>query len=91
MQANFGNMFLKADEQLDTVPNAESFSRVVMLLATRYELSYLDAIMEICNHYDREIESVKSLITPKLKLILTEEAARNRLLKDRTFLLDRLG
>ena len=91
MQANFGNMFLKADEQLDTVPVAESFSRVVMLLATRYDLSHLAAIMEICNHYDREVESVKSLITPKLKLILTEEAARNRLLKDRTFWLDRLG
>ena len=63
MQANFGNMFLKADEQLDTVPVAESFSRVVMLLATRYDLSHLAAIMEICNHYDREVESVKQECT----------------------------
>lgn len=91
MQANFGNMFNKLDEQLESVPTAESFSRVVMIIASRYQLSHLEAIMEICAQYEREFESVKKLLTPSLLLILTEEAAKQRLLRDNTFLLDKLG
>lgn len=91
MQTNFGNMFKKEDEQLDSVPTAESFSRVVMTIASRYQLSHLEAIMEICAQYEREYESVKKLLTPALLLILTEEASKQRLLRDNTFLLDKLG
>jgi hypothetical protein len=91
MQANFGNMFKKEDEQLETVPTQESFSRVVLLVSERYGLTHLESIMEICGHYEREVESIKPLLTPRLKLILTEEATKQKLLKDNTFLLDRLG
>lgn len=88
---NFGNMFRLKDEQLESVPTAESFSRIVDLLVERYAINHFDAILEICSHYEREFESVKPLLTPKLKLTLMEEAAKNRLLRDKTFLQDRLG
>lgn len=84
-------MFLRPDEQLDKVPTPESFTRVIDVLVHRYHISYFDAILELCEYYDREFESVKPLLTPKLKLALTEEVARRRLLKDKTFLLDKLG
>lgn len=84
-------MFTRPDEQLDNVPTPESFTRVIDVLVRRYHISYFDAILELCEHYDREYESVKPLLTPKLKLALTEEVAQRRLLKDKTFLLDKLG
>lgn len=88
---NFTTMFTLPDEQLESVPTPESFTRVIDVLVRRYQLSYFDAILELCEHYEREYESVKPLLTPKLKLALTEEVAQRRLLKDKTFLLDKLG
>lgn len=90
----FGLMFQQSDEQLpslDAEITPEAFTRVVLTLVRRYNISYFDAILEVCDHYDREYESVKALLTPKLKLALTEELSQRRLLKDKTFLLDKLG
>ena len=87
----FGRMFQLPDEKLDPVPTPESFTRVVDMLVERYQLSYFDAIMALCDHHEREYESVKTLLTPKLKLALMEEAANRRQLKDNTYLLYKLG
>ncbi len=90
MTDTFGKLFHETDETLDTVPTPEAFALLVETLVSRYKISYFDAILEICEHYDREIESVKALLSPKLKFKLTEEAASRRLLKDKSFLQDRL-
>lgn len=91
---SFGKMFKQSDEQLpelDAKITPEIFTRIVQTIVSRYGISYFDAIMELCEHYDREYESVKSLLTPKLKLALMEEMSQRRLLKDNSFLLDKLG
>lgn len=87
----YGKMFQRDDERLATVPTPEDFTRVVFTLVSRYRLSYMDAIVELCEQHEREYESVKSLLTPKLKLALMEEMAGKRLLKDNSFLQDKLG
>lgn len=87
----FGKMFQNQDEELLTVPTPENFTRVVDTLVRRYNMSYFDAIMSLCDHYDRDYESVKSLLTPKLKHALMEEAAYSRRLKDNSYLLHKLG
>lgn len=84
-------MFRRDDEQLATVPTPEDFTRIVNTLVSRYQIGYFDAILELCDHYEREYDSVKELMTPKLKLALTEELSRRRLLKDKNFLSERLG
>ena len=84
-------MFRQPDEQLAAVPTPEDFTRVVGVLVHRYRMGYFDAILELCEHYEREYTSVKELMTPKLKLALTEELAQRRLLKDKNFLSERLG
>lgn len=87
----FGNMFRSPDEQLDPVPTPENFTRVVTLLVERYRLTHFDAIMALCDHENREYESVKNLLTPKVKLALMNELSCLRLLKDRSFLQHKLG
>ena len=89
--SGYGKMFQRGDEQLGTVPTPQEFTRVVQTLVRRYQLSHFDAIIELCEHYDREYESVKSLLTPKLKLALMEEMSGKKLLKDNSYLQDKLG
>lgn len=79
-------MFTAPDEQLDAVPTPESFTFLVERLVQRYHLSYFDAILELCDHYDREYDSVKHLLTPKLTNALAVEMATKRMLKDNSFL-----
>lgn len=86
----YGKMFTQGDEQLDSVPTPEHFTRVVETLVRRYQLSYFDAIVALCDHHDRDYDSVKKLLTPKLKYHLIEEVSRNRLLKDNSYLQDKL-
>jgi len=87
---SFGKMFNREDEILDPVPSPESFTLVVMTLAKRYGITHFEAILEICEHYDREYESVKLLLSPKLKQLLTEEAMKAHQLKDNDALTDTL-
>lgn len=88
---SFTSMFSAPDEQLASVPTPENFTKVLDILVNRYQITYFDAILELCEHYGREYESVKPLLTPKVKLLLTEEVSRRGLLKDKTFLLEKLG
>lgn len=87
----YGKMFTRDDELLGTVPSPEQFTRVVDTLVRRYQISYFDAIMALCDHHDREYESVKSLLTSKLKVILMEEMAQKRMIKDKNYLQHKLG
>lgn len=83
------------DEQLrepeDTVPTPRKFAKVIDTLVQRYHLSYFDAIMQLCDYEKREYDSIKGLITPKLKLALMEELANKKMLKDKNYLQHRLG
>lgn len=87
----YGKMFQSEDEQLSSVPTPQEFTRVVQTLVRRYHIAYFDAIIELCEHYDREYESVKSLLTPKLKLALMEEMSTKKLLRDNSYLQHKLG
>jgi hypothetical protein len=88
----YGKMFIRPDECFTKpVPTPAEFTRVVETLVRRYDLSYLEAIAAICDHYDREYESVKKLLTSKIKTALMEELAQKRMLKDNSFLQDKLG
>lgn len=86
-----GKMFTRADEQLATIPTPEEFTRVVDTLVSRYRISYFEAILELCEQYERDYESVKPLMTSKLKVALMEELSAKRLLKDKHYLTQRLG
>lgn len=91
MANTFGKMFQRPDEILDSVPTPEAFTKLVDLIVERYDLTYFEALQEICDAHDREPESIKPLLTSKLKLRLMEEASDRKLLKDNTFKQDRLG
>lgn len=86
-----GKMFTRPDEQLSNIPTPEEFTRVVDTLVSRFRISYFDAILELCEQYDRDYESVKPLLTSKLKVALMEEMSARRLLKDKHYLTHRLG
>jgi len=91
---SFGQMFQHADERLpeqDAEITPEAFTKVVLTVVQRYQISHFEAILELCEYYQRDYESVKPLLTPTLKLALLEEMSRRRLLKDNSFLLDKLG
>lgn len=87
----YSKMFQSPDEQLSQVPTPREFTKVVETLVRRYQLSYFDAIIELCDHYDREYESVKGLLTSKLKVALMEEMSGRKLLKDNSYLQHKLG
>lgn len=87
----YGKMFVNEDEKLAGVPTPREFTKVVETLVRRYRLSYFEAIMALCDHHDREYESVKSLMTPKLKMALLEEMSDRKLLKDNSYLQHKLG
>jgi len=87
----YGKMFQLPDEQLSSVPTPREFTKVVETLVHRYQISYFDAIIELCDHYDREYESVKGLLTSKIKVALIEEMSGKKLLKDNSYLQHKLG
>lgn len=89
--SGYGKMFQTDDEKLTGVPTPREFTKVVDTLVRRYQLSYFDAIMALCDYHDREYESVKGLMTPKLKMALLEEMSHKRLLKDNSYLQHKLG
>lgn len=85
-------MFQQPDEWLEEqVPTPEQFTRVVETLVCRYGLSYFDAILALCDQYEREYDSVKPLLSSKLKVALMEEMAQKRMLKDKNYLQHKLG
>lgn len=77
-------MFTHPDERLSAVPTPEEFTRLVVLLVWRYDLTYFEAIQLLCDYYDREYESVRALLTPRLRDELQRELTGKHLLKPDT-------
>lgn len=47
-------------------------------------ISYIEAITEVCERNDIDIEDVKSILSPNLLMKLTEEAANLNLIRETT-------
>jgi hypothetical protein len=58
------------------------FSTVVEKKVKQFQLSYLDAILEVCEELEFPVEDVGRVITPSLKEKITAEAQRLRMIKD---------
>jgi hypothetical protein len=58
------------------------FSTAVEKRVKTFQLSYLDAILEVCDELEFPVEDVARVITPSLKEKITAEAQRLRMIKD---------
>jgi len=56
------------------IANPKKFMREIEIYVQRYEISYLEAIMQYCDDNDVEIESVPKLVGNPLKEKLEAEA-----------------
>ena len=62
----------------------ERFAEALDRAVREKNMSYLDAIMHVCENVGLEVETVPRLITPRIKKILTSEANNLNLLKRKT-------
>ena len=58
------------------------FSALVEKKVNKFQLTYLDAILEVCEELQFPVEDVARVITPTLKEKLTAEAHRFNMIKD---------
>lgn len=58
------------------------FSQMVEKKVMKFELPYMDAILEVCEELEFPVEDVARVITPSLKEKITAEAQRLRMIKD---------
>jgi hypothetical protein len=58
------------------------FSTAVEKKVNKFQLSYLDAILEVCDDLEFPVEDVGRVITPNLKDKITAEAHRLNMIKD---------
>ena len=72
-------MQLKAE--VPGVMTPDRFAKVLDRTVNEKNLTYLDAIMHVCESTGLEIELVPRLMTPRIKKILTSEANSLNLLK----------
>jgi hypothetical protein len=61
----------------------ERFADMLDRTVREKDMSYLDAIMHVCENSGIEVETVPRLMTPRIKKILTGEANGLNLLKRR--------
>ena len=66
-----------------TIMTQERFISTIERTVAEKNISYLDAIMHVCESVGIEVEMVPRLITPRIKKILTSEANELNLLKRR--------
>lgn len=66
-----------------SIMSQEKFISLLDRIVVEKNISYLDAIMHVCETVGVEIEMVPRLITPRIKKILTSEANGLNLLKRR--------
>lgn len=59
----------------------EKFSKVIVNLVNRDNITYIDAITEYCQEIGLEIEIAAKLITPFIISKISEEARKNNLLE----------
>lgn len=66
-----------------SIMTQERFISTIERTVAEKNISYLDAIMHICENSGLELEMVPRLISPRIKKILTNEATNLNLLKRR--------
>jgi len=66
-----------------SIMSQERFISTIERTVAEKNISYLDAIMHVCESVGIEVEMVPRLITPRIKKILTSEANELNLLKRR--------
>lgn len=59
----------------------EAFSSKIMIMASKGDVSYIDAITEYCENVGLEIDIAAKLITPFIKSKIAEEAMKNNLIE----------
>lgn len=58
------------------------FSAIVEKKVNKFHVSYLDAILEVCEELEFPVEDAARVITPALKEKVTAEAQRLNMIKD---------
>jgi hypothetical protein len=66
-----------------SIMSQDKFISTIERIVIEKNMSYLDAIMHVCESVGIEVEMVPRLITPRIKKILTSEANELNLLKRR--------
>lgn len=66
-----------------SIMSQDKFISTIERIVIEKNMSYLDAIMHVCESVGIEVEMVPRLITPRIKKILTSEANGLNLLKRR--------
>ena len=74
-------MEIKDDELQDLVMTKKRFERYVETTVRDLKLSYLDAIIHLCDKYKLETADAKKFISPVIKDKLEAEAIRLRFLQ----------
>lgn len=59
----------------------QSFSLEVENLVAKNKISYVDAVLKVCDDYDLLYEEVPKLLSPSLKQLLMEEGYQSNILK----------
>ena len=63
------------------IEEKENFSRIIMDIVNKDNISYIDAITEYCQNVGLEIDVAAKLITPFILSKITEEARNNNLIE----------
>ena len=66
---------------MPTKDEIKQFSLMIEELARRLQCTHMDAILEHCKETGFEVEVASSLITPKLKSLIRDEAIEMNMLK----------
>jgi hypothetical protein len=72
---------MKKKKTIPKFEEMELFSKQILFLAEKEELSYIDAVTEHCEKIGLEVEVAATLITPFLVSKISEEARRNNLIE----------
>jgi len=72
---------MKKKKTMPKFEEMEMFSKQILFLAEKEELSYIDAVTEHCEKTGLEVEVAATLITPFLVSKISEEARRNNLIE----------
>lgn len=63
--------------------NTETFVEILQTIMVEKNISHMEGIIELCNKYNIEIESVAELITPQIRKLIQNEAITLNMMKKR--------
>lgn len=66
---------------LPNIEEKEKFSKYIMYIVEKDNISYIDAITEHCENIGLELEVAAKLITPSIISKISEEAMKNNLIE----------